>query len=393
MQYQWTENGEREWTLEVVGYERSKATVVSIRVDCTLLRQGLKLPGPKKPYVVKQILHELGGGDDAGLMVSDVPHRLSEADVISAAKFVRGNASTRLPIVYVSVDRFKQPFVDVDQLANWLGGMAHVIVEPSRFFSFALARNTGYMNAYGGAVSIYWPQSAARQVRFVPAAFDSSDEMQRDIVNHVKLALTHIRPESKCTFSYLEEQVFRSRVEKFKAEGSATVGQYIEIFDAEIKAKDDRLKSLEKNLADVRAELQEQERLNRGFLKQGDEREFYPGELSDALIYGLERSLSTMREDGRRAHLIEDFLKFNKPSGIEKEISNEIKDAFAKSGDLGSDQRRTLEDLGFTVQLTGKHWKAVYQSDERYTFTISKTSGDHRAGKNLASIILQKLFK
>lgn len=46
-----------------------------------------------------------------------------------------------------------------------------------------------------------------------------------------------------------------------------------------------------------------------------------------------------------------------------------------------------------SVDEAGKHWKAVYQEDDRYTFTISKTSSDHRAGKNLASTILKKLFK
>lgn len=396
LRHQWVENGEREWTTEIVGYESEHGVLVSVRLDCNLLLPGLTLPVPKKPYFVKRLLEDLGGGSDAGLTVGDTPHRLAETDVENAASLVRGTSGTRLPVVYVSAGRFRQPFVDVDDLSRWLGGMAHVVVEPSRYFSFALARNAGRMNAYGGAVSIYWPSGAARQSRYLPAPSMSPETMQREIADRVRLALTHIRPASKCTFAYIEELVSRARIDALKAAGSTTVGQYVEAFDAELTAKDERLQGMEREVNRLRAELRRYDEpadQAGAVIARGTEREFYPGEVADAVLYALTHGRNSLLENGRRAHLVDDILAANDPTATENEIETEIKDTFAESGDLGADQRRVLEDLGFSVEEAGKHWKAVYQEDKRYTFTISKTSSDHRAGKNLASTILRTLFK
>jgi hypothetical protein len=55
--------------------------------------------------------------------------------------------------------------------------------------------------------------------------------------------------------------------------------------------------------------------------------------------------------------------------------------------------KRDLEDLGFTADESGKHVRVIFQGDPRYAFTISKTSSDHRAGKNLASTMVRTLFR
>ena len=74
-------------------------------------------------------------------------------------------------------------------------------------------------------------------------------------------------------------------------------------------------------------------------------------------------------------------------------MAEQIKSAFATSGDLNPTARRLLEDLGFSITEDGRHYKAVFQGDGRYSFTIAKTSSDHRAGRNLASQINRTLFK
>jgi hypothetical protein len=396
LQHRWVEKNEREWTTEIVGYEEGDHVLVSVRLDCNLLRPGLSLPVPKKPYVVRRILEDLGGGDDAGFEVTDTPHHLGEAEVEDAARIVRGVSGVRLPVVYVSAGKARRPFVNVDELARWLGGMAHVVVEPSRYFSFALARNARHMNAYGGAVSIHWPSNVARQTRYLPMSFSGAEAMQREIAERVRAALTLIRPVSKCTFSHIQELVSRTKIEALKAEGSTAVGQYISAFDIELSVKEEKIRDLERELSRVRAELRRYDQSldqERGVLRLGKEREFYPGELRDALVFALGHGKSGLFAGGRRADLIEDILTANRPGETADEFEAEIKDAFSQSGDLGAEQRRTLEDLGFTIEEAGKHYKAVYQGDDRYTFTISKTSSDHRAGKNLASTILKKLLK
>lgn len=396
LQQQWVENSAREWTTEIVANQNGDTVLVSVRLDCNLLQPGLELPTPKKPYVVRKLLEDLGGGFDAGLAVDDTAHRLGEADVDDAVAFVKGTSGARLPVVYVSAGRFRQPFVDVDELARWLGGMAHVVVEPSRYFSFALARNTGRVNAYGGAVSIYWPNGLARQIRFLPKTFASAEAMQTEIADRVRLALTHTRPESRCTFSHLRELVSRSRIDRLKSDGSSAVEQYVAAFDEELRSKEERIQELDRELARVRAELRrydDQSDRRTGILNRGSEREFYPGETADAIVFALTHGRSHLLEEGRRAHLVDDILLANATTDNESEFESEIKEAFSDSGDIGAEQKRTLEDLGFEIEQAGKHWKAVYQGDGRYTFSISKTSSDYRAGKNMASTILRTLFK
>ena len=395
-QHHWIEREEREWTTEVLACQNGSTTLAAVRVECNLLRPGPDVPVAKKPYVVKRLIQELGGAVDAGFKVTDYPHRLAESDVARAANVVLGSISARLPFVYVSVGKNRRPHIDTDELSSWLGGMAHVIVEPSRYFAFALARNTGRMNAYGGAVSIYWPQGASSQARFLPKDYDTPDAMQRDIAGRVRLALTQIRPTSNCTFEYLQELVSRRRVESIKSQGTANVENYVEVFDAELRSKDEKISSLEGEVQRLRGELRRHdyaEKESAGLISYGKEREFYPGEVRDAVLHVLENGKNSLLQDGRRAHLISDILENNAPSEMEPEYVEDIKNAFSESGELDADSRRTLEDLGFTIESGGKHWKVVYQGDDRYTFTISKSSSDYRSGKNLASTILKKLFK
>jgi hypothetical protein len=54
--------------------------------------------------------------------------------------------------------------------------------------------------------------------------------------------------------------------------------------------------------------------------------------------------------------------------------------------------RKELEECGFKITEDGKHYKAMFGNDERYTFTISKTAGDVRSGKNCVSQINRIMF-
>ena len=148
----------------------------------------------------------------------------------------------------------------------------------------------------------------------------------------------------------------------------------------------------------LRAELYRHEGLdqpnqNTVTMAGGEEREFYAGERSDAILFALKHGRKNLAPDGRRVHLIDGFLQANTPTEVGADLEDSLKEAFAKSGDLGQSQRRTLEELGFVVEEAGKHWKVLYHGDGRYTFSIGKTSSDHRAGKNLASTIIKKLLK
>ena len=53
--------------------------------------------------------------------------------------------------------------------------------------------------------------------------------------------------------------------------------------------------------------------------------------------------------------------------------------------------KRNLVKLGFKI-TEGNHYKIIYKNDNRYCFTVAKTSSDSRSNQNLRSSILKNLF-
>lgn len=396
LRHSWVEDKERRWTTEIVGHESGEGLTASVRVDCQLLVAGKSLPPARKPYVVQVLLRELGGGLDGGLRVDDEPIRVLEAEVDKVARVVRGELDNRLPVVYVSVDWASQAFINPDELARWLSGMAHVLVEPSRMFSFQLARNADRANAYGGAVSIYWPEGVARQTRYLPRRYSAGKQMQVDVAARIQSALAQIQPTSECTWSFLREVVSKARIAQLDKEGSTELEQWIEAFSEEGAAKDQQIEDLRRELGRLRADLWRYEQGStgdgEGLLAAGEEQEFYAGEAMDALLHTLRIGRNSLLDDGRRRHIVDSVLSANEPSGMEDDFEEALKNSLTTMKSFGAAERAALQDLGFVLEEGGKHIRAEYRGDGRYAFTIQKTGSDHRAGRNLIGEIRRKLF-
>ena len=395
-QHIWTEYGKREWTTEVVAHGTPAGASIGVRLDCNLLTAGLSLPVPKKPYIVKLILETFGGGADSWLTVDDAPTEISEAQVNEAAAIIEGTTRISLPVVYVSAHSSHRPLVDPDSLSEWLSGMAHVVVEPSRHFSFALARNVARKNPYGGAIAVFWPTNVEHQTRLMPRDYDTPQSMAIECANRVRTALASVRPTPTLTWSFVQERIARQRLDALKRAGSTALDDYAREFDKELASKDQRLADAEREIGRLHAEIRRLEAAassSGDFLTSGNEPEYYPGEIQDAVLYALSLSTCQLEEDGRRWHIIQDLLASVQPSGTADAIAEKIKACFASSGDLTTAARRTLEEFDFEITDDGRHYKALWQGDGRYSFTISRTSSDHRAGRNLSSQIARTLFK
>jgi len=61
------------------------------------------------------------------------------------------------------------------------------------------------------------------------------------------------------------------------------------------------------------------------------------------------------------------------------------RDQFKNNDELNSSKRSALKDIGFIIdEDVTTHYKLVFY-DPRYTFSVAKTPGDHRGGKNQVS--------
>ncbi|MFL6629219.1 MAG: hypothetical protein ACJ8G1_22445 [Vitreoscilla sp.] len=394
LQYRKLES-ELEWVTTIVARQDGAETLFSLQVSCEALGTAVRLPSPRKPYFIKQALATLGGGSDGEIPVGDKPFVLAETDTAIAAALIKGEANNRLPIVYVSVDFRNQLVVDPDELAKFVSGLAHVVVEPSRSFSAKLRPMVDGRNVYGNTIGVYWPKSSARK-SYYPDQFDGdSRAMQRAISEDLRVALANRRLSSGCTWPHLQEQLSRQRIDQLRNAGSASVDDFVAAFDAEVKAKDQRLLEADTEIKRLNADLRKASASagssSAGLLRLGKEHDLWPGEIRNLVMAVLCDSLRNLKDGSRRQHIVSDLLEAN-PEGAElASLEAEIKGALKTYRSMDAKPRSALTSVGFNITEDGKHYKATFRGDARYMFTLPKTSSDHRAGKNAASDITSTL--
>lgn len=389
-------DGGLEWTTSVVSLKTEDRHLLSLQVSCEAVNTAVRLPPPKKPYFIRQVLEKLGGGMDGEIPVADKPFRLADGEAGIAAALIRGLAKNKLPIVYVSAGFDGNHLINPDELALYVSGMAHVVVEPTREFSYQLKTLTDSRNAFGGTVAVYWPESDARKSYFIDETTPNPRSIQLEIAKDIRLALANRRLRSTCTWAHLKETISRKKYELLKSQGSTALDEYVAAFDAEQAAKDGKLIEAEQEISRLHAEIRRLESANQssatGVIVPGKEQDLYPNEIRDIVVAALQEASRSAHQNSRREHVLNDLLVANTLSGQGEKLENEIKSLFKTYRDMDTRTRSALERLGFVITEDGKHYKMVFQGDGRYTFALAKTSSDHRAGKNIASDINNTLL-
>lgn len=386
-----------DWTTTVVFSRSSADSWVGIRVSRESSHPAVRLPTARKPRLVRTLLEELGGSSDGMLRVGNEPFRLENPDIDMATAMIDGRAQCRLPIVYVSAGFHGDYTLDPDRLAADLAGMSHVVVEPNRAFSLRLRIEVDSENVYGGTIGVYWPDGNGRRSFFMGAGFEGPDDLCRAIVDEIRTALTNRRVLDRCTWAFLQEAVSRLALEELRSSGSKEVDKYVESFDRELTAKNQRLEDAEKEIARLRMELRVYEaRMAAGtgsLLRTGVEQDLYPNEVYRIVRDAVEDAQSRVSPDSRRLHVINAILKAN-PAGEDVAGSKreQLKELLRAFRGLETKTRRGLESLGFAIVEDGRHYKLVFQGDDRYTFALPRSGSDYRGGLNAASDIARLLF-
>lgn len=386
-----------EWLTTVVFSRTSSDAWVGVRVECESQHAAARLPSAKKPVVVRTMLESLGGAADGPLPIRDTAHILTNTDIDLAAKLIRGDAGCRLPIVYVSA-RFQGGYIlDVNRLAADLSGMAHVVVEPNRPFSVRLQLEVDSENVYGGTIGICWPEGGGRRAFFLGGDYSTPGHLAGAIKDEVRAALLNRRPIARCTWAYVRETASRQAILSLKASGSKAIDEYVEKFDQEIEAKNQRLEEAESEIQRLRNELRVYEAragtASGGLLRLGRERDLYPNEVLGILLDAIEDAATRVQHDSRRQHVLRSILEANRLEENPLEGRREqLKRLLRGTSTIDGKLRRELEDMGFSISEDGKHFKLVFQGDDRYTFTLPKSGSDWRGGLNAASDIGRLLF-
>lgn len=384
------------WTTSIVARQENEQVLFSVQVACESLGTSVHLPAAKKPFIIKQVITALGGGNDGEIPVADKPFVLEDQHVHAAAALIKGKADNKLPIIYISSGFDGSPPIDARRLAPFVSGLAHVIVEPSREFSAQLRGLVDGRNVYGGTIGVYWPQSSARRSYYLGRYDDDPVKLQRAISDDIQKALANRRLTTSCTWLNLQEELSRTKLNFLRKDGSSSLEDYVSAFDSEIKAKEQRISEADREIQKLKAELRLYSS-NTGsdsgtLLELGAEQDLYPQEIKNAVVKTLQEVVPNLRDDSRRLHIVSDLINANELESTTDDMKEQVKSTLHDFKKMDSKNRSQLESLGFDISDDGKHYKLVFRGDSRYKFTLPKTGSDHRGGKNAASDIINTLF-
>ena len=194
-----------QWDTRLVFCSGANSRWIGVQIDVNSSFPAAWVPPAKKPLFVKTFLSQLGGGDDGELTVGREPRELDEQSLETVADIVLGRSNCRMPVVYVSAPFKGDYLVDPKLLADRLSGMAHVIVEPDRQFSRRLAEATAGRNVYGGTLAVHWPNGGGRRIYYFSRQYKSLAELEDDLVDEVRVALTNKRLSKVLTWENLRE--------------------------------------------------------------------------------------------------------------------------------------------------------------------------------------------
>lgn len=396
VRYEKREDGEIRWVTDVVGSKSGSGFIVAVQLSVDSELPVERLDQGKRPYILKSLMQHIGGGVDGDLTVSDAPIRLQEKDLSLAADIICANANYAMPVVYVSADQNNKPFIDADQLAKWLSGMAHVVVEPSRSFSFKLMHQVYGENAYGGAVGIYWPDGVGKWLFLPTGKYADAKEMQVAVAWKVRASLLSQRTKRECTWSNLHELIARRRLQELRDSGSGNIEEYIRHFDAEISSKDEEIRRLEAEISRIKYARQpingSADGRTSGLSLASKEKDLYQAERLDILIDVLKPAAEAAEPHSRRRDVLQDIIDQNENSGERDEILERLKTVLRQYNSMTSSSRAELESLGFAIHDEGKHYKLIYRDDSRYPFILAKTGSDWRGGMNAFSDLKRRIF-
>lgn len=389
-------DADRVWRTEaVVSFgDDSQTAIVRIRTQCLAKSQGARLQTPKKPYFVKAILQDGWGATDGALPIGDEPIWLDDNDIglLIAGETVLGSASSGLPVVYVSAigaARWTLSRTEIERLAYDLGGVAHVVVEPSRSFSFSLRDQTSGKNAYGGSISISLPsRGIVKRFNFGWLFQDSTDLMSA--VKDAALGYGSYIPARGWDWTELQEQALRYQRESERSK--LTADEVEELYRGEIVSLQQRISELQAQLsATVSTEpTSESDDFPAGEIQKLVGPEIYRGELVDRLHLAARLALRFSDQvglDDRSLFVLEEINRKLPWSPSLSHLEEGIRRACKDPKRLASEVTSLLSKHGYHHKADNKHVRL--EANEGYgglgAITLPKTPSESRGLNNQRS--------
>ncbi len=390
------------WTSDFVLTKKNGKRILASFLYNDAVDMSVRLPEQfNRPYLLKQIVAEGFGELDGNICTDNLPFILSDDNLSIAEELILGKSDYMMPIVYVSATRNKSEIsVDTYELAKDLAGVAHVVVEESCECTKRLRDLTDGKNPYNGAVQIFYAQNITQ--RILPKFFSNSHQFRNEVAYSVykRLILSRIDDEfsyAKLKYNNLVKKSAESiEISQICDELLDEKEKIINIGNLRIQEMEDKISNLQAKLQIFENRLNNKETQSYLITFETQEVDLYEGEEKDIIIKILDREFKNMDSDpnlreSRKYHVLKSIIQENKKTGKDEQIKKLLREILNKDGSFNGAKRRQLNDLGFIVN-EGKHYKITYGNDDRYMFTLSKTTGDYRSNLNAVSRAANKLF-
>ncbi|PYD49262.1 hypothetical protein [Novacetimonas pomaceti] len=389
------DNQGRVWRTEAVlrrDEDDFDQALIRFRTQCLAKQPGAFLETPKKPYLVKTLLRKHWGGADSEIEVCDEPLWLedNDDDLALAILILCGKATRWLPVIYVSAtgnDEWVLTQDEITKLAYDLGGVAHVVVEPSKDFSIRLKDASDGRNVYNGALGIAMPQRHGFIRRFF---LGRQFEEVTDIVEAVRGTAIRLRgfmPSVGWDWTDLQEHALRHH--RTALRGAISQGDADQLFDDFTK----QLSDLQEENRRLTEQLNSQavsditkEEDDPGILRSIG-KEIYPGEVTDRIRLAAQTALSVAEANGIDGRTIAVWTRIVERVRRSPALDELVADLVRAT----KDPKRTADELTSLLKQHGYHSKSEnrhirLQPNEGYVglknITLSKTPSDNRGLTN-----------
>lgn len=394
----------RLWRTEtVLKYANStdETNFISFKTQCIAVGPAARTDTPRKPYLIKSIIRDQWPAADGRLVPNDQPIWLGrDADSLAIASSVfECNATISLPVIYVSATSASRWFLDkngLEKLAYDLGGVAHVVVEPSRGFSFQLRDATKGLNSYGGALAVVVPKYGIMQRIRPIEGMNSENDIQQSLKNGA-ITIRSRMPSAGWDWLNLQEASLQDF--RISERNRLSVHEIESIYQDEISTKNEKIRDLETQLSNrpITSVSESENRihsiLNAEFFRKVGE-ETYPNEFADRLRLAAMSCVKHADIDGldaRSKAFLNNYIQATKFSEDLKELRRDLKRASRDPKRITTEMTDLLSRHGYSEKSDNKHIRLEPKLAGLESITLSKTPSDHRGLENARKQIEKSL--
>ena len=380
-------DGSRIWTIDIIFVSESEKKYIIVQNNLDSTDYNSRFPKSHKPNFIKLLMEKEMGDKSDFFEVKDSPLICNDSNIHYCAEFMNGNVNSTLPMVYISMD-YDRYNVDCVKLAQWLSGMAYVVIEADKDVSYKLKELTNSKNAHNGYIGIYYP--GVNNYQLYSIADFQLGEVEKGISLIIQQTLIYQLPSSE--YSWLQIQSLKSKAKLMKKTESSSqeLDDFIFLADQTERDLKEKIEILQKNNDALTAQLEAlKAKNNNGIIRlQSGLCDFYTDEQYDFVVSVLNEvkgRIGDVDTHNRRYEILDSIIENNTSTGEGKRISEELRKIFKPGFTWNAYTKGKIKSLGFTISENG-HNKIVFH-DNKYMYTVASTPSEGRGILNLLSEI------